>query len=116
VQRFTADSVPIENLLEQADFTRINKVMIELARSRISETDGQDSDTHDAGGPITHQGKLILDATCTPTDSTYPTDLKLLNEGREKLEKVIDILNAPPLRASTRNHAHTIGKPARSIS
>jgi len=33
-----------------------------------------------------------LDATCTPGDLSYPQDLKLLNEVREKLEKIIDKL------------------------
>ncbi|GMA63778.1 hypothetical protein GCM10025859_42180 [Alicyclobacillus fastidiosus] len=45
--------------------------------------------------PQTHQGKLILDATCTPADIAYPTDLSLLNRAREKLEDIIDTLHAP---------------------
>jgi len=36
-----------------------------------------------------------MDATCAPADITYPTDLKLLNDGREKLESMIDTLHAP---------------------
>ncbi|SDI35772.1 IS5 family transposase [Natribacillus halophilus] len=43
----------------------------------------------------THQGKLLIDATCAPADITYPTDLKLLNEAREKLEAMIDALHEP---------------------
>ena len=39
-------------------------------------------------------GKLIIDATCTPADITYPTDLKLLNDAREKTERLIDDLHA----------------------
>ena len=39
-----------------------------------------------------NKGKLILDATCAPADIRYPTDLSLLNEGREKLEAIIDTL------------------------
>jgi IS5 family transposase len=42
----------------------------------------------------TNQGKLLLDATCAPADISYPTDLSLLNEAREKLEKMIDVLHA----------------------
>ena len=42
-----------------------------------------------------NQGKLLLDATCTPADVAYPTDLSLLNEAREKLEHFIDLLHAP---------------------
>ena len=42
--------------------------------------------------PEEHKGKLLLDATCTPADIKYPTDLSLLNEAREKTEKTIDTL------------------------
>ena len=38
------------------------------------------------------QGKLILDATCTPADISYPTDIKLLNQAREQTEKILDRL------------------------
>ena len=40
-----------------------------------------------------NQGKLILDATCAPADIKYPTDLGLLNQGREHTEKIIDALH-----------------------
>jgi transposase, IS5 family len=33
---------------------------------------------------------LSIDASCTLTDNTYPTDLKLLNEPRESTERIID--------------------------
>ena len=39
-----------------------------------------------------NQGSLLLDATCTPAWIAYPTDINLLNEAREKLEEIIDIL------------------------
>jgi hypothetical protein len=38
-------------------------------------------------------GKLLLDATCIPQDIRYPTDLSLLNEAREKTERLIDRLH-----------------------
>jgi hypothetical protein len=34
-----------------------------------------------------------VDATCIPADIRYPTDLSLLNDGREKLEEIIDTLH-----------------------
>lgn len=40
------------------------------------------------------KGKLIVDATCTPVDIKYPTDLNLLNEAREKTEAIIDRMHA----------------------
>ena len=39
-----------------------------------------------------NRGKLLVDATCTPADIRYPTDVSLLNEAREKTEEIIDIL------------------------
>lgn len=42
-----------------------------------------------------NRGKLIIDATCTPADITYPTDLKLLNEARIKTEEIIDRMHGP---------------------
>ena len=42
-----------------------------------------------------NKGTLILDATCTPADIRYPTDLSLLNEARMKLEDIIDTLHIP---------------------
>ncbi len=48
-----------------------------------------------------NQGKLILDATCTPADIRFPTDISLLNEAREKLDDIIDIVHK------------TLGKPGK---
>ena len=45
--------------------------------------------------PTKNKGTLILDATCTPADIRYPTDLSLLNEARLKLEAIIDTLHLP---------------------
>jgi len=40
------------------------------------------------------KGKLIVDATCTPADIKYPTDLNLLGEAREKTESIIDRMHS----------------------
>ncbi len=45
--------------------------------------------------PITHQGKMIVDATACPQDISYPTDLNLLSDAREKSEALIDFLHRP---------------------
>jgi IS5 family transposase len=49
----------------------------------------------EASHPITHKGKLIVDATACPQDISYPTDLNLLNDAREKAEELIDVLYQP---------------------
>lgn len=42
--------------------------------------------------PVTHKGKLLMDATVAPQNITFPTDLKLLNAARKKSEELIDML------------------------
>jgi len=42
--------------------------------------------------PITHQGRLLLDATVAEQTIRFPTDLSLLNESREISERLIDEL------------------------
>ena len=44
---------------------------------------------------ITNAGKLIIDATACPQDISYPTDLNLQNDSREKSEELIDLLYIP---------------------
>jgi len=60
-----------------------------------SGTTGKDHDHATPPDSETHKGKLMLDATCAPADIAYPTDLILLNEAREKLEHLIDVLFEP---------------------
>ena len=74
---------------------RINALIAEKA---ISETkkkakDKSDKDDDAPGEGTINKGKLLVDATCTPEDINYPTDLKLLNTAREKSEQVIDVLH-----------------------
>ncbi|AWI13771.1 hypothetical protein CQJ30_17395 [Caldibacillus thermoamylovorans] len=44
---------------------------------------------------LKNHGKLVLDATCARAHISYPTDIKRLNEAREKLEYIIDVLHEP---------------------
>lgn len=44
----------------------------------------------DKSTPDSNSGTLILDATCAPQNIEFPQDINLLNESREKLEKMID--------------------------
>lgn len=58
-----------------------------------------------------NQGTLILDATCTPADMRFPTDLGLLNEARTKLDEIIDTLHA--LNGKTARRPRTYREKAR---
>ena len=74
----------------------INSAIIEAARCAEEKakdpnaTEGNDEDD----SPPSNSGKLLVDATCTPADIKYPTDLGLLNEAREKTEAIIDKLHS----------------------
>jgi transposase, IS5 family len=74
----------------------INEKVIEAAISkqdtstRASSDKQQKNDNNDEEAP--NSGKLIIDATCTPADIRFPTGLSLLNEAREKTERIIDTL------------------------
>lgn len=64
----------------------------------IDDVDDANKGTGAAGGSRADEpgqgnsGTMLIDATCAPSDIKYPTDLGLLNEGREKLEEIIDAI------------------------
>ena len=49
------------------------------------------STKHDLDPP--NSGTLILDATCTPADVTYPQDIILCNKAREKTEEMVETMH-----------------------
>jgi len=71
----------------------INESIVFNVRDKGKKDDPQADSSNDT--PTANRGKLIVDATCTPADITYPTDLKLLNEAREKTEEIIDKMHEP---------------------
>lgn len=79
----------------------ISEMIEKIARqSAPQEEDKKDDDKDDDGDDSSgkssceNKGKLLIDATCAPSDIAYPTDLKLLNNAREKSERIIDMLHA----------------------
>jgi len=53
-----------------------------------SDSNGEESGS-DENTEVKSKGTLILDATCAPADIKFPTDISLLNTGRESLEAII---------------------------
>ena len=74
---------------------RINDLIAEKAISFAKKRTKKNSDKDDdaPGGGTKNKGKMLVDATCAPEDLNYPTDLKLLNNSREKSEEIIDTLH-----------------------
>ena len=82
------------------------KVMVKEAVASAAEEDNSDDPIANADNQLSlndlvkpvdwpeekNWGTLTIDASCTPADITYPTNLKLLNEARESTERVIDDL------------------------
>ena len=78
---------------------RLNDSILGL-KQREQRDEEPPEDTPSVGGAVDkqldltekeeNQGTLILDATCAPQAIRYPTDISLLNEGRELLEKMVN--------------------------
>jgi hypothetical protein len=71
--------------------------------SANTDEDKSSKDNHEPPLPP-NSGTLIVDATCVPSDIRYPQDTSLLNEGREKLEKIIDELYDPVFGVKPRTY------------
>lgn len=71
--------------------SQINEAVIDASIAKKKDV-ASTTEANDDEGPPKNSGKLIIDATCTPADIRYPTDLSLLNEAREKTERIIDVL------------------------
>jgi len=64
----------------------------EQEKQQASENKKSPPDKKDDDDDANH-GQLLLDATCTPQDMRHPSDVLLLNECREKTERIIDVLH-----------------------
>ena len=83
----------------------INESIVRNALESDDEPQDKSSADNDDEKP-SNQGKLIVDATCTPADVAYPTDLNLLNEAREKTEVMIDTMHAPLIGTQTKSRTY----------
>jgi len=89
-KRFNKDI--LSDINEKIVESAMKKTEDDKVNSPDSSKDESDKYNNDSSA---NKGKLIVDATCTPADITYPTDLSLLNEAREKTEEIIDTMQEP---------------------
>ena len=79
----------------------INEMIIAKAEGKTKGQQPQDNDDTEPPPPgdgdkeQENKGDLIVDATCAPQNIRYPQDISLLNEARESLEKMVDMLHDP---------------------
>ena len=91
--------VHIRKRLGSDSFDKMNQLIIEKALSINNKTTDQSSEKRDnedlGSGPAPkNSGKLQMDATIADAHIKFPTDLNLLNDGREKSEMLLDLLCA----------------------
>ncbi len=81
----------------------INDIIIKHNTSAITNDSQENKDNNQeliAGSPLSalptqepfNKGTINIDATIVEQDIQYPTDLGILNESREKLEEIIDVI------------------------
>jgi len=75
--------------LSSETMSEINEMITGVKREEKSD-DKNNSDDEDPEPK--NNGKLLVDASCAPSDIRYPNDVSLLNEARENTEKIIDRL------------------------
>jgi hypothetical protein len=71
--------------------SKINEMVIAKSKEQSSNK----KDDENKNDPPKNSGTMIVDATCAPSNIKYPQDTELLNEAREKLEKMIEVLHDP---------------------
>lgn len=87
-----------EDVEERKEDSHHNNGMPDVDSAAIKQSDELANESREQTVPEIsvelpeNKGDLIVDATACPQDISYPTDLNLLNDAREKSEKLIDIL------------------------
>ena len=86
-------------LLKQRELERQNDQSDDGSKESSSDSDGSDKiqscgdkPSDNAAKQPENKGSIKIDATVTPADIRYPTDVNLLNDAREKSEELIDKL------------------------
>ena len=100
-----------QDMLRDINESIVAGAMEPIQTDKVVESDSDLKE--DETPPPSHQGKMIVDATCTSADIAYPTDLSLLNEAREKSEEMIDAMHR--LWVSARSLEPLVKRPARAI-
>ena len=78
------------------ELAEINELIIgEKDEKHTNNSDDNDENNDDNNGDNgNNSGTLVVDATCVQQEISYPQDIKLLNDSREKLEEMIDEFHA----------------------
>lgn len=70
---------------------RVNEIFLKGAQP----TNAHVGDREERSAADGNLGTMIFAATCSPSNVRFPQDFSLLNEAREKLDEMIDLLHDP---------------------
>jgi IS5 family transposase len=84
-----------------------------IEEEQKEETNCEKEEKGDDNNEPPKGGTLVIDASCTPADITYPTDTGLLNKAIEITEEIIDELHSPNIGKKKR--PRTYRKKARDL-
>jgi hypothetical protein len=130
------ERLSVELLARINEIITVNYIKEELSKNKTKTTAAHPNSTDDAGevkkgsskdnvdGPgresestaevkVENRGKLLVDATVTPQNITFPTYLKLVDAARTKSEQIIDRLYCKELHGEIK--PRTYRKVARKI-
>ena len=73
----------------------INEMIISAEQAKLEKEkeESQKDESDDSDDIDKNSGTMIVDATCAPSQISYPQDISLLNKARECSEKIIDELH-----------------------
>ena len=72
---------------------RVIREINEMLFAPEKSDDNNDGGDDGGNGEKPNSGTMLMDATCTPANITYPQDIKLCNEAREKTEQMVEIMH-----------------------
>ena len=96
--------VDIRNRMGIEQIEKINQMIFQLGEKEKDKNDSNPDAPKKDQPAVENEGQLIVDATACPQDISYPTDVKLLHESREKADEIIDVLYA---QSSTKKRPRT---------
>lgn len=97
--------VELRKRLGLEEINAINEKILTVKRKLDAKKSSSKEDDDKESKNPTHKGSLLIDATACPQDIAYPTDLNLLNDAREKSEKLLDIVfESSTLKSKPRNY------------
>ena len=94
LERRTPPTDPTTNAANASSELTENNSVTEVSSEATVDSTETDVIIDEKQEAITHQGRLLLDATVAEQTIRFPTDLSLLNESREISERLIDELYA----------------------